>query len=84
MATDIEQLVSQVRSLSADEQRRLRQVLDEQLASSDPLADILDWDAYQLAATEGDESVSLQEVQQALSKIPGSMADVVSAERDER
>jgi len=51
---------------------------------ADPLADVLDWDAHELAATEGDESISLEEVQAALSKIPGSMADVVSAERDER
>jgi len=50
----------------------------------DPLADILDWDAHELAALEGDDSVSLEEVQQALSKIPGSMAAIVSAERDER
>lgn len=51
---------------------------------ADPLADVLDWEAHELAATEGNESVSLEDVQAALSKIPGSMADVVSAERDER
>ena len=50
----------------------------------DPLADILDWEAHELAAIEGDDGVSLEEVQRALSKIPGSMADVVSVERDER
>ena len=51
---------------------------------ADPLADVLDWEAHELAAVEGDESVSLEAVQAALSKIPGSMADVVSTERDER
>ena len=51
---------------------------------ADPLANLLDWDAHELAATEGDESISLEAVQVALSKIPGSMADVVSTERDER
>lgn len=51
---------------------------------ADPLADVLDWEAHELAATEGNESVSLEDVQAALSKIPGSMADAVSAERDER
>jgi predicted DNA-binding antitoxin AbrB/MazE fold protein len=45
---------------------------------ADPLADVLDWDAHELASTEGDESISLEDVQAALSKIPGSMADVVS------
>jgi len=52
--------------------------------ATDPLADVLDWDAHELAAIEGDESISLEDVQAALSKIPGSMADAVSAERDER
>jgi predicted DNA-binding antitoxin AbrB/MazE fold protein len=47
---------------------------------SDPLADILDWDAHELAAID---SVSFKEVQQALSKISGSMAAVVSSARDE-
>jgi predicted DNA-binding antitoxin AbrB/MazE fold protein len=51
---------------------------------TDPLADILDWDAHELAATEGDENISLEDVQLALSKISESMADVVSTERDER
>ena len=51
---------------------------------ADPLTDVLDWDAHELAATEGDERVSLEDVQRGLSKIPGSMADVVSADRDER
>jgi predicted DNA-binding antitoxin AbrB/MazE fold protein len=51
---------------------------------ADPLADVLDWEAHELAETEGNESVSLEDVQAALSKIPGSMADVVSAERNER
>ena len=52
--------------------------------SADPLTDVLDWDAHELAAIEGGESVSLEDVQRALSKIPGSMAAVVSTERDER
>ena len=28
---------------------------------ADPLADVLDWDAHELAAVEGDESVSLED-----------------------
>ena len=48
------------------------------------LAEVLDWDAHQLAATEGDDRVSLEEVQRALAKIDGSMAEAVSAQRDER
>jgi predicted DNA-binding antitoxin AbrB/MazE fold protein len=52
--------------------------------AADTLADALDWQAYELAAAEGDDSISLEEVQRAMSKIEGSMADVVSAEREER
>ena len=51
---------------------------------ADSLADVLDWDALEFAEAEGDDLVSLEDVQRALAKIPGSMADVVSAERDER
>ena len=51
---------------------------------ADPMAEVLDWDAHELAAIEGDEGVSLEDVQRRLSKIPGSMAAVVAAERDER
>jgi predicted DNA-binding antitoxin AbrB/MazE fold protein len=51
---------------------------------ADSLADVLDWDAHELAAAEGDDRVSLEDVQRALAKIPGSMADVVTAQRDER
>lgn len=34
MAIDIEQLLSQVRSLTVDEQRRLRQILDQEVADA--------------------------------------------------
>jgi predicted DNA-binding antitoxin AbrB/MazE fold protein len=50
----------------------------------DPLSDILDWDAHELAGLEADEHISLEEVQRALAGIPGSMAQTVSSERDER
>jgi len=52
--------------------------------SDDGLADVLDWDAHEYAATEGDDRVSLESVQRSLAQIPDAMADVVSAERDER
>ena len=34
--------------------------------------------------TQADDSVSLETVRQALAKIPGSLADDIRAERDER
>jgi predicted DNA-binding antitoxin AbrB/MazE fold protein len=48
------------------------------------LAEVLDWDAHDQAAREGDEQVSLEDVQRGLSKIPGSMAEAVLSQRDER
>jgi predicted DNA-binding antitoxin AbrB/MazE fold protein len=36
------------------------------------------------AETEADDTVSLEAVRQALAKIPGSMAQEIQAERDER
>jgi predicted DNA-binding antitoxin AbrB/MazE fold protein len=48
------------------------------------LDEVLDWAAHEFAAKEGDDHISLEEVQQALRKIHGSMSDVVSAQREER
>lgn len=46
--------------------------------------ELLDWEYIRDCASAADPSVTLAEVQQALSKIPGSMTDDFSAERDER
>ena len=43
----------------------------------------LDTECLQLYASEADESVTLDEVRQALSKIPGSLTEDFVAERDE-
>ena len=48
------------------------------------LEDWLDWDCINEAAAEADPSVTLEDVRKALSKIPGSMADAIIAEREER
>jgi hypothetical protein len=52
----------------------------------DPQAapDWLDHDFLDAYAHEADDSVSLDEVRQALSNIPGSITDDIRAERDER
>jgi hypothetical protein len=46
--------------------------------------DWLDRDFLKTYAQEVDDSVSLDEVRLALSKIPGRLADDIRAERDER
>lgn len=43
----------------------------------------LDWDCIRDAEAEADPTVTLEDVRQALSKIPGSMAEAVIAEREE-
>lgn len=49
-----------------------------------PKQDWLDRDFLKTYAQEADDSVSLDEVRQALAKIPGRLADDIRAERDER
>jgi hypothetical protein len=45
---------------------------------------LLDWDYIAECAAEADPSITLTEVREALSKIPGPVAADVSRERDER
>ena len=45
--------------------------------------DWLDRDFLKTYAQEADDSVSLEDVRQALAKIPGRLADDIRAERDE-
>ena len=45
---------------------------------------LIDHEFLAYCETQADDSVSLEEVRQALSKIPGSLVDDIRAERDER
>ena len=66
-----------------EEGQHLTLMLPENGAEVEPFEE--DEDLRQWCAEQAGEKVpSLEEVQQSLSKIPGSMADVVIAERDER
>ena len=50
------------------------------------LKDLIDWEAIESCAcvVEGKDVPSIEEVRQMLSKIPGSMAQVVIEEREDR
>ena len=48
------------------------------------LEDWEDADFYTRYAPEADESITLEEVREALSKIPGNLSDTIRQERDER
>jgi hypothetical protein len=52
-------------------------------ATVSPDKDWLDRDYLKTYAQEGDESVSLESVRQAMAKIPGRLVDDIRAERDE-
>ena len=47
-------------------------------------SDYLDTDYHRRCEQNADPSVTLEQVRSALSKIQGSMADVITAEREER
>jgi len=67
--------------LDLEEQQRVRIIIDH----GDPLADLLDTEFMEWCSRKSAGDVpSIEKVRQMLSKIKGSMADVVIAERDER
>ncbi len=67
--------------LELEEQQRIRITID----NGDPLADLLDTEFMEWCARKSEGEVSsIEEVRQMLSKIKGSMADVIIAEREER
>lgn len=65
------------------ENQRVTLTIAEQ-GGAPPGEDWLDAEYLQACSAEADESVSLEAVRQALSKIPGSLTDDFVAERDER
>jgi predicted DNA-binding antitoxin AbrB/MazE fold protein len=69
--------------LPLEEGQHLTLILPEHGVEVEPFEE--DEDLRQWCAEQAGEQVpSLEEVRQTLSKIPGSMADVVISERDER
>jgi Arc/MetJ-type ribon-helix-helix transcriptional regulator len=53
--------------------------------TSTALEDLIDLDFEAFCAREGDDAISLEEVREATSKIPGSMAEaIIEDERAER
>jgi predicted DNA-binding antitoxin AbrB/MazE fold protein len=67
--------------LSLDEHQRVTITITEESGEEE---DLFDPGFTQWCAEQSRDAPSLEEVRQALSKIQGSMADVVIAERDER
>jgi predicted DNA-binding antitoxin AbrB/MazE fold protein len=53
-------------------------------SGGDAAEDLLDPEFLAYSETQADDSVSLEAVRQELAKLPGSLADDIRAERDER
>lgn len=51
---------------------------------ADPLDAMIDWECIAACALEADDSITLEEVRVATSKIRGSLTEAFIAERDER
>ena len=68
-------------TLELEEQQRIRITID----NGNPLADLLDTEFIEWRARKSEGDVpSIEDVRQMLSKIKGSIADVIIAERDKR
>jgi len=67
--------------LTIEELRLLKQEVEQRLEETD---DWLDTDYVAYAQKHGDASISLESVREALSKIKGSMSDVIIEEREDR
>jgi hypothetical protein len=62
------------------EQERVVLTVEDAATAADSL---IDHEFLAYCETQADDSVSLEEVRQALAKIPGSLTDDIRAERDE-
>ena len=93
-------LLERARASGRDLAGYVHQVLEQHLGTPEPeggpgesangagltLKDLIDWEAIESCAreVEGKDVPSIEEVRQRLAKIPGSMAQAVIEEREER
>ena len=66
--------------VACQEQERVVLTVEKAETSED---NVIDHEFVSYCQTQADDSVSLEEVRQALAKIPGALADDIRAERDE-
>ena len=81
---ELDRLLQQLNQLTILK-TRARYTLNHKNGETDsPKPEWLDRDFLKTYAQDADDSVSLDEVRRAMSKIPGRLADDIRAERDER
>ncbi len=64
--------------LELEEQQRVRITIEQ----GDPLADLIDTEFEAWCARESQDAPSLEEAREILSKVNGSLSDVIIAERE--
>jgi predicted DNA-binding antitoxin AbrB/MazE fold protein len=69
-----------LKPLDLGEQQRVRITIEDH----DPLADLIDTDFEEWCARESKEAPSIETAREILSKVRGSLSDVIIAERGER
>ncbi len=87
MATIIEEaIMEEVRQMSPEEQQEILEFIKQRQKAQQYMEDYeedwLDTEYLRYAASEADETISLEEVRKILSKIPGSLTEDFIAERE--
>ena len=87
MATIIEEaIMEEVRQVSPEEQQEILEFIKQRRGAKQCMdnyeEDWLDSDFLRYAASEADETISLETVRKILSKIPGSLTEDFIAERE--
>ena len=87
MATIIEEaIMEEVRQVSPEEQQEILEFIKQRRGAIQYMdnyeEDCLDSDFLRYAASEADETISLEEVRKILSKMPGSLTKDFIAERE--
>lgn len=70
--------------LTTKELQLLKQEIDQRLQNAAAEIDWLDTEYMEEARRDADDSITLECVRAALAKIPGSMSDLIIAEREDR
>jgi predicted DNA-binding antitoxin AbrB/MazE fold protein len=66
--------------LELADQQRVRITID----NGDPLADLVDTEYEEWCARESKDAPSIEQAREILSKVSGSLSDVIISERDQR
>jgi len=69
-----------LKPLELADQQRVRITIE----NGDPLADLVDTEYEEWCALESKDAPSLEQARKILSKISGSLSDVIISERDQR